>query len=340
MTLRVAVLTTSYPRHEEDHAGRFVADAVKQLRGRGVEIDVLAPGSFGDYGLAYGDGVVHNLRRRPWAGPLLLGSMARAARRAAGSADLVHAHWLPAGAAAAVSGRPFVVTLHGTDVELARRVPLLARLVLGKAAATMCVSRALAREAERLGARRIDVIPNGVELPSEAVNEEADPPEVLFVGRLSPEKGIDELADATPGLNLVVAGDGPLRGRIPGALGSVSDAERDRLYRRAAVVVCPSRREGFGMVCAEAMAHGKPVAASAVGGLLDLVVDGETGLLVPPRDPAALRRALERLLADPELRRRLGRAGRARVAMLCDWGRVVERTLAVYASALGRTDLP
>ena len=64
------------------------------------------------------------------------------------------------------------------------------------------------------------------------------------------------------------------------------------LYERASVVVCPSQREGFGVVCAEAMAHGRPVVASAVGGLRDLVVDSETGLLVPPGDVAALRAAL------------------------------------------------
>src|SRR5213079_747321 len=115
----------------------------------------------------------------------------------------------------------------------------------------------------------------------------------LFAGRLSPEKGIDELVAATTGMNLVVAGDGPLRESVPGALGFVPHDELERLYARAAVVACPSRREGFGVVCAEAMAHGRPVVACAVGGLLDLVVDGKTGLLVPPRDPDALRAALQ-----------------------------------------------
>ncbi len=332
--MRVALLTTSYPRHEDDHAGRFVADSVRRLEAAGVEVDVLAPGRYDDFGLAYGDGVMANLRRRPWAGPLLVTSMARAARRAARDADLVHAHWLPAGAAAAVSGRPFVVTLHGTDVELARRARPLARAVLGRARVTICVSRWLADEACRLGARRVEVIPNGVELP-EPGGEEADPPEILFAGRLSPEKGVEELLEATADLRLVVAGDGPLRSRVPRALGFVSRDELERLYARAAVVVCPSRREGFGVTCAEAMAHGKPVVAAAVGGLLDLVTDGETGLLVPPRDPAALRAALERLLADPKLRRRLGEAARRRVAELCSWERVTAATLAVYAEVAG-----
>jgi 2-deoxystreptamine N-acetyl-D-glucosaminyltransferase/2-deoxystreptamine glucosyltransferase len=332
--VRVAVLTTSYPRHPDDHAGRFIADAVERLRGRGVEIDVLAPGAFDDHGLAYGDGVVRNLRRRPWAGPRLLASMARAAKDIAPTVDLIHAHWLPAGAAAARSGKPFVVTLHGTDVALARRVPWPARRILGRAAAVICVSRALAADAARLGARRIEVIANGVDVP-EPEGREAVPPEVLFVGRLSPEKGVEELVAASRGLNLVVVGDGPLRDRVPGALGVVSSEERDRLYSRAAIVVCPSRREGFGMACAEAMAHGKPVVASAVGGLLDLVVDGQTGLLVEPRNPPALRAAIERLLANEALRNRLGAAARARVAELCSWPVVIERTLSVYREALG-----
>jgi len=100
------------------------------------------------------------------------------------------------------------------------------------------------------------------------------------------------------------------------------------------VLAVPSRREGFGVSCAEAMAFGRPVVASAVGGLLDLVRDGETGLLVPPRDPVALRAALDRLLADPALRAQLGAAARAHVAEYCAWDRVTERTIAVYRAAL------
>ena len=110
--------------------------------------------------------------------------------------------------------------------------------------------------------------------------------------------------------------------------------ELERLYERAAIVAVPSRREGFGVVCAEAMAFGRAVVATAVGGLVDLVVDGETGILVPPRDVAALRAALERLLADGELRRRLGRAARERVARYCSPGAVTDATLAAYEAAL------
>jgi glycosyltransferase involved in cell wall biosynthesis len=106
------------------------------------------------------------------------------------------------------------------------------------------------------------------------------------------------------------------------------------LYERAAVVACPSHREGFGVVCAEAMAYGRPVVAGAVGGLLDLVVDGETGLLVPPRDVGALRTALERLLGDAELRRRLGAAARERIKERFAWPAVTDATIAAYEEAL------
>jgi glycosyltransferase involved in cell wall biosynthesis len=336
--VRVVVLTTSYPRHGDDVAGRFVADAVERVRAAGVEVEVVSPASFRHFGVAYGHGVLGNLRAQPWRWPLVpafLAAFVRAARRAARDADLVHAHWLPAGAVALATRRPYLVHLHGSDVELARRSPKIARAILRRAAAVVCVSGALAEEARRLGAGDLVVIPNGVELPAE-VGEETDPPEVLFAGRLSREKGVLELVEATRGMNLVVAGDGPLREQVPGAAGFVLSGELVKLYERAAVVVCPSLREGFGVVCLEAMAHGRPVVASAVGGLLDLVVDGETGLLVPPGDVAALRAAIERLLGDPELRRRLGAAGRRRAAERFSWDAVTRETLELYARYAGK----
>ena len=336
MSLRVVVLTTSYPRWEGDAAGRFVADAVERLRAH-AEVDVVSAQSFRHFGIAYGHGVVGNLRRRPWLGalvPMMLASFVHAARDAARDADLVHAHWLPAGWVAAQTGKPFVVTLHGTDVALADRVPPLARVVLRRARVVVAVSRAIAEAARKHGARDVHVIPNGVDLPPVA-GEEDEPPHIVYAGRLSKEKGVLELVEATCGLPLIVAGDGPLRARVPGARGFVPRDELERLLARAAVVACPSRREGFGVTCLEAMAHGKPVVASAVGGLLDLVVDGETGLLVPPRDPRALRGALDRLLGDRDLRRRLGSAARDRARRHFSWDAVTGATLAAYAEASG-----
>jgi glycosyltransferase involved in cell wall biosynthesis len=245
----------------------------------------------------------------------------------------VHAHWLPTGVVAAGVGKPFVLQLWGTDVELARRARSLARRVVSKARLVICPSQALAGAARELGAREVRVIPSGVQVPDE-VAEPAEPPEILFAGRLSPEKGILELVEAARDLNLVVAGDGPLRSQVPGAMGFVPHHALGALYERAAVVACPSHREGFGVVCAEAMAYGRPVVAGAVGGLLDLVVDGETGLLVPPRDVGALRTALERLLGDAELRRRLGAAARERIKERFAWPAVTDATIAAYEEAL------
>jgi len=331
--VKVAVLTTSYPRFPGDAAGRFVADAVERVRGRGVEVEVVGPEQFRHFGIAYGHGVVGNLRQRPWLAlliPALLASFVRAARRA--DADLLHAHWIPAGWVAARAGRPYVLQVWGTDVELARRAPRLARAVLRRARLVIAASTALADDARRLGAREVRVIPGGVDLP-EAVGEEAEPPEVLYAGRLSKEKGVLELVEASPGLNLVVVGDGPLRAQVPQARGFVPNDELQRLYARAAVVVCPSRREGFGMSCLEAMAQGRPVVASDVGGLKDLVVHGETGLLVPPGDPVALRAAIVQLLGDRDLRGRLGTAARERVRERFSWKTVTDATVAAYHDA-------
>jgi glycosyltransferase involved in cell wall biosynthesis len=334
--LKVVVLTTSYPRDVHDVAGLFVADAVKNLRARGVDVDVVSPASFRHFGLAYGSGVVGNLRASPsraLALPLFLASFRRAARRAARDADLVHAHWLGAGAVASTLGKPYVVQVWGTDVELARRVPWLARPILRRARLVVAASNALAADARALGAREVRVIPSGVDVP-ESVPEPEEPPHVLYAGRLSQEKGILELVEAARGLPLVVAGDGPLRDRVPSALGFVAHDELLELYGRAALVACPSHREGYGVVCAEAMAHGRPVVASAVGGLLDLVADGETGLLVPPGDVVALRAALERLLGDAELRGRLGAAGRARAVAHLSWDAATDATLSAYEYVL------
>ncbi|MGZ4320068.1 MAG: glycosyltransferase family 4 protein [Gaiellaceae bacterium] len=334
--MKVLVLTTSYPRFEGDSVVNFLGEAVARLRERGLSVDVVSPMDFPHYGIAYGAGIMGNLRRQPWRAALLpafLASFRRAAARRAGDADLVHAHWLPSGLVAATLGRPFVVQLWGTDVELAKRMRPLARTVLQRARLVICPSNALADAARKLGAGEVRVIPSGVEIPA-SVRDEAEPPEVLFAGRLSPEKGILELVEAARGMPLVVAGDGPLRERVPGALGFVPHDELGPLYERAAVVACPSHREGFGVVCAEAMAHGRPVVAGAVGGLLDLVVDGETGLLVPPRDVGALRTALERLLGDRELRHRLGAAARERIRERFAWPAVTDATIAAYDEAL------
>lgn len=336
--MKVVVLTTSYPRDEDDVAGHFVRDAVEHARAAGVDVVVVAPSQFPHYGIAYGHGIAGNLRRRPWlvlALPFFLASFVRAARRAARNADLVHAHWLPSALVAIMTRRPFVTQLWGTDVELARKVPWLARLILLRGRAVICTSTSLAKAARELGARKVALIPTGVVLPPEP-GPPAEPPHVLFVGRLSPEKGISDFLRATEGLPRVIVGAGPVA--VPEGVGFVPPSQVGSYYERAAVVCTPSRREGVGLAAREAMAYGRAVVATAVGGLAEAIEDGETGLLVPPRDPEALRTAIERLLADAGLRRRLGDAARVQAATELSWEAATAALLATYAASAPDVD--
>jgi glycosyltransferase involved in cell wall biosynthesis len=334
--MKVVVLTTSYPRTSDESAGAFIRDAVDALRQEGVDVEVVSPASVRHFGIAYGYGIVGNLRRAPWKVlllPLFLAAFVRTARRAARDADLVHAHWLPTGLVGMLTGKPLVVQAWGTDIEVARRLPWLFRPLLRRARVLLAASEALARDLRSLGARDVQVVPSAVEIP-ETVGPPEEPPHVLYAGRLSEEKGVLELVEAARGLPLVVLGDGPLRDRVPDATGFVPPGEIGSYLERAAVVACPSRREGYGVVARQAMAYGRPVVATAVGGLVEAVVDQETGLLVPQRDPAALRVALERLLGDGELRTRLGVAARARALERFGTHAATRATITAYDRAL------
>src|SRR5207248_10575785 len=154
------------------------------------------------------------------------------------------------------------------------------------------------------------------------------------VGRLSVEKGILEFLRATEGLPRVIVGDGPLREDVPEAVGFVPHAQLGAYYERAAVVCAPSRREGYGIVAREAMAYGRPVVATAVGGLVDAVVDGVTGVLT---DRAGLRSAIEQLFADAGLRARLGSAAREKARREWSQDATATELLAAYASPLRET---
>jgi glycosyltransferase involved in cell wall biosynthesis len=305
--MKVVVLTTSYPDAAHPVAGNFVATAVEGVRAAGVDVEVVSPATFAHFGIAYAGGIPQNLRAAPWKVALLpafFAAYARAARGAARDADLVHAHWIPSAIAARATGKPYVLQVWGTDVELARRAPALVRPLVRGARVVIAASSFLADEARALGAREVAIVPTGVAIP-EHVNEPDDPPHVLFAGRLSLEKGILEFLEATDGLSRVIVGDGPLRSRVPEAIGFVPPSELGAYYERAAVVCVPSRREGYGMTAREAMAYGRPVVAAPVGGLLDAIVPNATGLFASDGE---MRGAIESLLRDAELRRRLGEA--------------------------------
>lgn len=334
--MKVVVVTTSYPRDAADVAGHFVARQVEAARGAGIDVDVISPASVPHFGIAYGGGIAQNLRAHPWRlafVPAFVAALAAATRRAARGADLVHAHWIPSAIAARAAGKPYVLQLWGTDVELARRTPQLARPLVRGAHAVIVASSFLAGEAVRLGAREIVPVPFIVDAP-EHVGEPEDPPHVLYLGRLSEEKGIRDFAAATEGLERRVVGDGPLRTLVADARGFVPPHEVGAWYRRAAVVCAPSRREGVGGACREAMGYGRAVVATAVGGQIDAIADGVDGVLVPPRDPAALRSALERLLASRDERYRLGVAARAKAGASFSAAAAAAALSAAYAAAV------
>jgi D-inositol-3-phosphate glycosyltransferase len=214
-------------------------------------------------------------------------------------------------------------------------------------------------------ASRIYVVPCGVDTahfgppaagwrsPEGARRWSGGAPRIVTIGRLVRRKGVDTVIAAlagVPGAELIVAG-GPPAGqlaedaearRLHGVAEAHGVARRVRftgqvahqnvpaLLRSADLVVSDPWYEPFGIVPLEAMACGTPVVVSAVGGHLDTVADGRTGLLVPPRDPAALAAALRGLLADPGRRAAMGAAGTERVRGRYRWGRIAEETLAVY----------
>jgi D-inositol-3-phosphate glycosyltransferase len=222
-------------------------------------------------------------------------------------------------------------------------------------------------ELARLGAprRRTTVVPCGVDTlafaPEGPVAARGARPRLVTVGRLVRRKGVDEVIGALrrlPGVELVVAG-GPVGPATSAALDADPDIRRLRhvaatagvvdrvrfigavprsdvpaLLRSADAVVCVPWYEPFGIVPLEAMACGRAVVASAVGGIQDTVVDQVTGLLVPPRQPDALAAALRGLLAAPTQGLAFGIAGRDRVLARYGWDRIAECTLAVYDEVL------
>ena len=180
-----------------------------------------------------------------------------------------------------------MLQLWGSDVALARRVRPFARWLVRRASVVVCASTALAEDARGLDARDVRVIPSGVRIP-ESVGEPDDPPHPL---RRPPLRG-----ERRPRARRGHEGPAARRRRRraaalapPAGCRLVPPHELGPYYERAAVVVVPSRREGYGMAAREAMAYGRPVVATAVGGLVDALEDGVTGLLVPPGDPVALR---------------------------------------------------
>lgn len=281
--------------------------------------------------------------------------------------QVVHAHGYKAAMLAAVAGgRPLVVTFHNLwPPEAGSLARAGLRFAVGSSVRQIGVSQAVLNSVgAAVGELSTgEVIPNSIEaahfaeLPARAAAREAlglpaDAPVIGFAGRLTPVKGPHILLRAAASLvaghsavTVVLAGEGPLRGELEGQVHELGLAERVRflgaapdirpLLAAADAWAIPSLAEGGGIVALEAMAAGVPLVASAVGGITESVVDGDSGLLAPPGDPAALADALQRVLADPALASRLSAGGRARAR---DWPGPEEmagRVAAIYRSVVG-----
>jgi len=256
-----------------------------------------------------------------------------------------------------LSAAPYVVVAHGSEITGYARMPgsrSLARRVLRGAAAVVAAGSYPARaaaDAARCALAGV-VVPPGVDgerfHPVDAATRAAtrerfglDPDRLLVLGvsRLVPRKGFDIVIEAMSALDaqLAIAGAGRDRARLERSarggvtfLGRVPDADLPALYACADVfaMCCRDRwrgleAEGFGIVFLEAAACGVPAVAGRSGGSHEAVAVGETGFVVPPRDVAAARSAISRLLADDELRARMGAEARARAAGAFAYDRLV-----------------
>ena len=266
-------------------------------------------------------------------------AIARAVRRF--KPDVIHAHWVvPQGAAVLLAARkvPFVLTTLGGDLYALNGAAAtrIKRAVVGRASSLTTMNADMAQRLVDLGAPpdRTHVLPMGADLDALRANGagvERVPGRMLFAGRLVEKKGGAVLLDAlrslpSEGWSLDVVGDGPLRASLEAAasglpvrfLGQLSRVELARAMYAAEVVVVPSvpassgDQDGLPVVLLEAMGAGSAIVASRLAGIDEAVVDGESGILVPAGDVAALREALGGLLADPARRARLGAAAAER----------------------------
>ena len=281
--------------------------------------------------------------------PLLAVRVRQATRRA----DIVHTHLVHADVYGAIGARRLVSTKHNDDPFRAGPFRFVERALARRAKRIIAITESLARfQVERVGLPRdkVEVVHYGLdELPGAWGANPPDPvpgevPVLLCVCRLEPQKGLDVAIRAlaeVPDAYLVVLGEGPQRGELellaaelgvrvymPGRVPDVA-----AWLRRAHLLVHPVRWEGFGLALLEAMLASVPVVATRVSSIPEIVVDGETGLLVPPDDPAALAGAVKRVLADPA---GYGERGLARARSEFSVAKMADRTLAVYEQAMSR----
>jgi alpha-maltose-1-phosphate synthase len=378
--LRVALLTREYPPEVYGGAGVHVAYLARELASL-VDVTVHCQGADRP------DAVAH----RPWdhlagANPVLgVMSADLSMAAAAGSADVVHSHtWyanLAGHVASLLYGIPHLVTVHSLEPLRPWKAEQLGggyalsswceRVAVESAAAVVAVSAGMRDDVlaayPAVPPDRVRVIRNGIDTAEYAPDPATDVldaygvdvarPSVIFVGRITRQKGVPVLLRAAaamdPAAQLVLCAGQPDTPELAAEVeGLVADLRATRsgviwipemlpkraviqLLTHATVFACPSLYEPLGIVNLEAMACGTAVVASAVGGIPEVVSNGETGLLVPPGDPVALAGALNTLIADPGRAVALGRAGRDRAVAEFGWQAVAAQTAHLYAELAG-----
>jgi glycosyltransferase involved in cell wall biosynthesis len=296
------------------------------------------------------------------ASPRLARDVVRAVR--AERPDLLHTHLVHADVHGSIAARltrtPFVSTRHNDDRYLLGPFRYVDRAFARGARRLIAISDAVRVFLEAAGhdPRKLVTIRYGLDelpaKPSRPTPEEAgipaDAPLALAVGRLIEQKdhatllrAFARVRERQPDARLAILGGGPLEAETRSRADSLGLAEavtlpgrteiRDWLAR-ADVFVHTSRWEGFGIVLLEAMLAGLPVVATRVSAVPEVVADGETGALVEAGDAEGVARELAALLADPELRRRLGDAGRERARTEFSVAQMAERTIEVYRAAV------
>ncbi|HYT05205.1 MAG TPA: glycosyltransferase family 4 protein [Gemmatimonadales bacterium] len=290
--------------------------------------------------------------------------------------DVIHVHWpLPLAlfgwAAQRARPVPLVTTFYGVELRWVKSaMPFLKRFLAWaarRADRVVAISSYTAREVRELVDVPVEVIPYTASFPETAPRQPhggargaQEPFTVLFVGRLVERKGVSHLIAALARLDrsvpgrLVIVGEGPERSRLEEDArrhgvtdrvefrGRVSAQELGAAYASASVFVLPSvldargDTEGLGVVLLEAMHHEVPVIGSRIGGITDIVVDGESGLLVPPGDDEALATALRTLAQDPALAARLGAGGRERLRAEFSWDAILRRWEKLYREVAER----
>ena len=390
--MRILHVVTAWKRDPEDVITPWLVALAEKQAERGHEVDVLAPSWRGIRGQASDGHSVHRFRYAParWErltheetvpdrlqrhpayaalvpGYLVAGVTAAWRLGRERGPDVVHVHWaVPHGVAGWVAARAagsatLVTTFYGAEIRWAEKRFPPARAFLRwycRRSRLVAISESTrAMMAPYAGDRPIEVIPYGVPLPDAGTGapaERADPPRILFVGRLVARKGVDRLLEGLARLTdrpwrLEIVGFGPERDPLERRaaalgltdrvefLGRVSGDALVSAYRRAACFVLPATlderqdTEGLGVVLLEAMSYAVPVVATRRGGIVDIVEDGRTGLLVED-DPAALARGIASILDDAHGSRALGEAGRVSVRERFGWDSIVDRLEAVYRS--------